>query len=75
MDFLQEDVDSMQVFPRSRVTVFCVQRELEQWRKENRTLQLELRHEESLTAQVGEQVIKMTLSPGISFTSECFGHF
>lgn len=38
MDFLQEDVDSMQ-------------RELDQWRKENRSLQLELRHEESLTAQ------------------------
>jgi len=38
MDFLQEDVDSMQ-------------RELDQWRKENRELQLELRHEESLTAQ------------------------
>ena len=28
------------------------QRELDQWRKENRSLQLELRHEENLTAQV-----------------------
>ena len=31
---------------------FLYQRELDQWRKENRELQLELRHEESLTAQV-----------------------
>ena len=31
--------------------IFIDQRELDQWRKENRSLQLELRHEESLTAQ------------------------
>ena len=55
MDFLQEDVDSMQVFlkllPLSLMSLIH-QRELDQWRKENRSLQLELRHEESLTAQV-----------------------
>ena len=55
MDFLQEDVDSMQVFlkllPLS-LMILIHQRELDQWRKENRSLQLELRHEESLTAQV-----------------------
>lgn len=38
MDFLQEDVDSMQ-------------RELDQWKKENQSLQLQLRKEESITAQ------------------------
>ena len=32
------------------------QRELDQWRKENRSLQLELRHEESLTAQVNTAI-------------------
>ena len=55
MDFLQEDVDSMQVIlkllPLSLMSLIH-QRELDQWRKENRSLQLELRHEESLTAQV-----------------------
>lgn len=44
MDFLQEDVDSMQ-------------RELDQWRKENKTLQLELKHEESMTTQTLQPLI------------------
>ena len=35
--------------------ILIEQRELDQWRKENRSLQLELRHEESLTAQVSFQ--------------------
>ncbi len=36
MDFLQEDVDSME-------------RELEMWRSENRDLKLKLKHEEKIT--------------------------
>jgi TRAF3-interacting protein 1 len=36
MDFLQEDVDSME-------------RELEMWRAENRDLKLKLKHEEKIT--------------------------
>ena len=39
-------------FITSIMMVLIYQRELDQWRKENRSLQLELRHEESLTAQV-----------------------
>ena len=37
--------------------IFIDQRELDQWRKENRSLQLELRHEESLTAQAHSLII------------------
>ena len=61
MDFLQEDVDSMQVRPymtfldESVIKIF--QRELDQWRKENKTLQLELKHEESMTTQTLQPLI------------------
>ena len=58
MDFLQEDVDSMQVSSvklhaalTSDLTSPNVQRELDQWKKENQSLQLQLRKEESITAQ------------------------
>ena len=55
MDFLQEDVDSMQVgltgpVP-STLNIIFDQRELEQWKGENQSLSLQLKKEESLTAQ------------------------
>ena len=58
MDFLQEDVDSMQVgLPHhhhqdtSMLNILFDQRELEQWKGENQSLALQLKKEESLTAQ------------------------
>ena len=54
MDFLQEDVDSMQVEFSSSLDLnhhSNIQRELDQWKKENQSLQLQLRKEESVTAQ------------------------
>ena len=60
MDFLQEDVDSMQVKKNIYQTIYpplTSQRELDQWRKENKTLQLELKHEESMTAQTLQPLI------------------
>jgi len=44
MDFLQEDVDSMQ-------------RELDQWKTENHSLQLQLKKEESITAQTLQPLV------------------
>ena len=34
-----------------------LKRELEQWRKENKTLQLELKHEESMTTQTLQPLV------------------
>ena len=56
MDFLQEDVDSMQVGLTpppgpARLNIIFDQRELEQWKGENQSLSLQLKKEESLTAQ------------------------